>query len=55
MKIPLLVLAVAISKLRAMNCVFSSLKTSRLTTQNSSIKNKINVQKSTAGTGSGCV
>jgi hypothetical protein len=55
MKIPLPVPTVAMSKLRAMSCVLISLKTSRLTAQNSSIKGKINVQKSTAGIGSGYV
>jgi hypothetical protein len=55
MKIPLSVPAVAMSKLRAMSCVLTSLKTSRLTAQNSSVKRKINVQKSIVGTASGCV
>jgi hypothetical protein len=54
MKIPLPVLAVAVCRPRAMSCVLTSSHKSRLTAQKSSEKNKINVQKCIAGTGSGC-
>jgi hypothetical protein len=54
MKIPVPVPAVAVCRPRAINCVLISSYIGRLTAQKSSKKAKIDVQKTTAGTGSGC-